>query len=49
VCAMAAEAMAQAILNAVRNAESAYGYPGYREVLERRRKSREKSASGAER
>jgi L-aminopeptidase/D-esterase-like protein len=49
VCAMAAEAMAQAILNAVRNAESAYGYPGYREVLERRRKSREKGASGAER
>ncbi|MCX7038566.1 MAG: P1 family peptidase [Spirochaetes bacterium] len=46
---MAAEAMAQAILNAVKCAESAYGYPGYREVLERRKKAREKGASGAER
>jgi L-aminopeptidase/D-esterase-like protein len=39
VGAMAAEAMVQAILNAVRCAESAYGYPGYREVLERRKKT----------
>ena len=39
VGAMAAEAMAQAILNAVRSAESAYGYPGYQEVLARRKKS----------
>ncbi len=44
VGAMAAEAMAQAILNAVRNAESAYGYAGYREILERRRKARVKGA-----
>ena len=40
VGALAAEAMTQAILNAVRSAESAYGYPGYEEVLARRRKSR---------
>jgi L-aminopeptidase/D-esterase-like protein len=39
VGALAAEAMAQAIINAVKNAESAYGYPGYQEVLARRRKS----------
>jgi len=39
VGALAAEAMAQAILNAVRNARSAYGYPGYEEVLRRRKKS----------
>jgi L-aminopeptidase/D-esterase-like protein len=37
VGALAAEAMVQAIMNAVKSAESAYGYPGYREVLERRR------------
>lgn len=37
VGALAAEAMAQAILNAVRSAESAYGLPGYREMRERRR------------
>lgn len=40
VGALAAEAMAQAILNAVRNAESAYGYPGYREILGRRGKAK---------
>lgn len=40
VGAMAAEAMALAILNGVRNAESAYGYLGYKEVQERRRKRR---------
>jgi L-aminopeptidase/D-esterase-like protein len=37
VGAMAAEAMAQAIINAVKFAESAYGYPGYEEVLARMR------------
>jgi L-aminopeptidase/D-esterase-like protein len=39
VGAMAAEAMAHAIINAVKFAESAYGYPGYQEVLARRRKA----------
>ena len=39
VGAMAAEAMVRAILNAVRSAESAYGYPGYQEVRARRRTS----------
>ena len=39
VGAMAAEAMTLAILNAIKNADSAYGYPGYQEVLARRRKS----------
>jgi L-aminopeptidase/D-esterase-like protein len=38
VGALAAAAMVQAIMNAVTSAESAYGYPGYQEVLERRRK-----------
>ncbi len=40
VGAVAAEAMAQAILNGVRNAETAYGYLGYKEVQERRRMRR---------
>jgi len=39
VGAMAAEAMTQAIINAVRSAESAYGYPGYQEILARRQKA----------
>jgi L-aminopeptidase/D-esterase-like protein len=35
VGALAAEAMARAVANAVRNAKSAYGYPGYAEMRER--------------
>lgn len=35
VGAMAAWAMSQAIINALRLAESAYGYPGYKEVRDR--------------
>lgn len=30
---LAAEVMSEAIINAVKSAESAYGYPGYREVI----------------
>ena len=39
VGAMAAEAMVQAVLNAVRTAESAYGLPGYREIRARMKKA----------
>ncbi len=38
VGALAAEAMARAVANAIRNAKSAYGYPGYEEVRERMKK-----------
>ncbi|HVP17681.1 MAG TPA: P1 family peptidase [Spirochaetia bacterium] len=41
VGALAAEAMTQAILNAVIYAESAYGYPCYRELQARRKKPTE--------
>jgi len=33
--ALAAEVMAEAIVNAVKNAESAYGLPGYSEIIEK--------------
>jgi L-aminopeptidase/D-esterase-like protein len=39
VGAMAAHAMSQAILNAARFAQSAYGYPGYEEVRQRMKKA----------
>jgi len=35
VGALAAEAMARAVANAIKNATSAYGYPGYGEMRER--------------
>lgn len=47
VGAMAAEAMVQAILNAVRTADSAYGHPGYEEVRARRRTAAREAAVGA--
>jgi L-aminopeptidase/D-esterase-like protein len=39
VGALAAEAMARAIANAARSADSAYGYTGYREMAERRKRA----------